>query len=88
MPLLRRRIHFYWGGIKETLCTGSNKPENITILQNRLTFLLRTTARSYFSFVINSQTNPPKELQKRTDRFYIVLNNSTYPFIQLWVYQV
>ena len=35
---------FYWGDIKKTLCTSSIKPENITILKKRLTFLLRTTA--------------------------------------------
>ena len=40
-------------------------------------------AKAYFSFVINSQTEPPKELQKRTGRFYRVPNNSTYPFMQL-----
>ena len=42
MPLLRRRIRFLLGWHKRKLSTGSNKPENITILQIKLTFSDRT----------------------------------------------
>ena len=48
-----------------------------------LTVVGHAVAKVHFSFVINSQTKPPKELQKHTGRFYRVLNNSTYPFIQM-----
>ena len=67
---------------KKTLSTGSKKLESITNVQKSLTFLLRTTAQTAIFFVINSQTSPPKELQKRASRFYQVLNNSTYLFLQ------
>ena len=35
---------FYWGGIKENTLSRQYKPENITILRKRLTFLLRTAS--------------------------------------------
>ena len=57
-----------------------------TSSSGRFSSLLRmvshAVAKAHFSFVINSQTKPPKELQKCTGRFYRVLNNSTYPFMQ------
>ena len=39
-----KNMFFYWGGIKENTLYRQYKPENITILQKRLTFLLRTTS--------------------------------------------
>ena len=74
---------FFFGvPCKKTLSTGSKNLESITNVQKSLTFLLRTTAHTAISFVINSLTNPAKELQKRASRFCQVLNNSTYPFLQ------